>query len=198
MDFKLKNDKKTEVYIGDYLGKDVAAFCHALWYDGMSPDDNDLKIVKKLWSMQNGYPAFCWPGALFPVDWLVYRGMVAKAIIVNILSLVYYIAVCFLCLFAVAKFHSGPEWLMWLLPILAYILYAFIMGKYTIRTYYKHVRKRLEKRGLKNRSDVDCFELKESLKQEGKPSFLRVIVYRLLCSLIGACISGIITTVLYI
>jgi len=197
--------KEGSAYIGDYLGRDLAAFCGGTWYEGIQPGNKDLKIMDKLWSIQNGYFTFCWPGAIVPIDWMVYRGMVGRAIIFNIISCVYFGVAYFISTFLgvmVEYRKSGSvvetEWTILGVFILFWLLYAFLMGIYTIHAYRRNVFRKLEKRGLKNRMDVDSFELKESLRKEGKRSFLRVIVYRVVATLISTCIGGIATTIIYL
>ena len=81
MDAK-ENIKTNEnaTYIGDFLAQDICAYCNVDWQEGMTIEDKELKIVHKLWLMENGYTVLCWPGAIFPVQWLIYRGLLPQAV----------------------------------------------------------------------------------------------------------------------
>lgn len=190
--------KEGSAYIGDYLGKDLAAFCGGIWYEGIQPGNKDLKIMDKLWSIQNGYFTFCWPGAILPAEWLAYRGMIGWAAIVDVIMFVCFIVANYLSKLCADAIEIDGNWPRIIVMAAFYLLYAFGMGICTIRLYRKNVMKKLDKRGLKNRKDLTCPELEESLKHEGKTSILRAIVYRVMALLIGACIMGISLTCIYL
>ncbi|MBQ7972574.1 MAG: hypothetical protein IJ291_03875 [Lachnospiraceae bacterium] len=194
-------DTKEGTYLGDFLARDIASFCGVEWHEDIRIYHSNLKLLKPLWGLQNKSFVFWLPGGLVPVDWLVYRGMTGAAILVDILFTIYMLGASLLIhflaediLFDFVFYHDEFAWI--LLYALAYLPFLVAMGIINIRLYRKHVLKILNKRGLKNRPDEKCPELHESLVKEGKPSFVRVLIYRAVYLLVVTCIWGVAFTVL--
>lgn len=196
-DKKVTSDVNTDLCIGDFPAQDVCDFCNVEWKEGIKYDSESLGIVKHIISYTNGYLYFNRIAALFPVDWLVYRGMIWQGTITHAISIICY----FLCLHfynsqnlyfeKAAPFNPVFAFLTVLVPL------CLIMPFLSVPLYHKHICKCLEARGLKKRKNTDCPELKESLRRQGAPSVKRVILFRIITSLLYACIEGIYITVRY-
>ncbi len=186
---------------GDFLVCDVCAFCNA----DMSEGQKKPTIIDKLKAKFNGYKAFCWPGAILPVEWLAYRGAVGYAFVVEI---VLKIAAFFIVLgldkiceqavswvyFPISAIGAELEVMAYVVLAVLFIIAVVIMGNVSINLYYKYVCKCLNERGLAERPDTECPELSESLKKQGKPSVLRAIVFRLLLVFMWTCVGDVVLT----
>ncbi len=191
-----EKEVKEGVYIGEYLAKDVCAFCNVEWQEDMDYTDKRLRVVRKIWTMNNGYRSFCWPGAFLPMDWLAYRGMLKQAFWLDVFAAIGLSFLLVLCsafgMFVEAEFgYSAGIWTEAILCIICIALFVCTMGHITINMYNDYVFKCLDERKLKNRKDVDCPELEASLRAQGKPSVIRAILFRLAIVLLFECLEGV-------
>lgn len=160
-------------YTGDFRREDIFAFCNVEYEEWYAPCSKKAKIAGKVESYFAGYRSFVWPAFFFRSLWFVYRGMIKKAIQIEVINLVLFGIVVLTSLSDDKKvvLAGGFFYLVGLL------VYAVVLGFSAARIYGRHIQKCLADRKLEKREKFPCADLKESLKKQGKPSWKRTIGY---------------------
>lgn len=106
--------------------------------------------------------AFYMPAFLLSPIWCVSRGMYVYAAISNAFML---------GIFFLIKDYS------WKLSLFLFAVLWLIFGAYSIFAYSNHIRRKLSKRHLLDRTPNYSVELDDSLRKEGKPSVLLAVLF---------------------
>lgn len=171
----VQDEQLQEKYVGEIFIDDLYAYVNV--YNSKSQYwEHDKGLVGALRAHKNGYPTFCWQAALTESLWFVYRGMVKEAVALDIISMT---------LIGVLLHFS------WIPGVLFFVAMLMVRGVLGIPLYYLHIKKAVDKRGLLRRSPVESEEARESLEKEGKPSWVRVVIYFFLKCFAAVCLDSI-------
>ena len=173
----MDKEKMRDLYIGEIYAKDVYDFCNMnLHY--FNEDEpfykRESKFVLKLRKSVEGGAAFHFPAALLGSLWLVYRGMLKKALIMDAIWIVFFELIFSDVIGAIAA-----------------VIFLIIYGACAMPWYYQHIHNSIQKRGLLMRSPEESPELEKSLSKEGEPSVKRAVIYMVLRAFVIVCCKDI-------
>lgn len=135
------NEVLQNQYIGEILCGDLYSYCA------------NKNVVWKIRSYTEKKKVFHVPAMLLTTGWLAYYGMVKTAVILDII------------LYIVMNIIPNN-----LIKIIVSIIYMVLFGFLSIPFYYKHIRKKMDKRGLLMRSNIESGKVSQSLSKEGEAS----------------------------